>query len=194
ILPCLRSFRAPLHRAKRSFRHRPTRSNGLWQTGHQYAYRGIGRTLRFMQWEDGIDRTAGRRFPLGDGNCRSLARRSSSSPARPRREAGRAGALHAAGNEGPHIGRLPSRNGRTACLWRELVTQTASLIERRMVAAEASGGTSMPAILNAVAAIASERGLGGSLLDFGSGKGDFIRLILRTTNSFSSIWGVDIAP
>ena len=64
------------------------------------------------------------------------------------------------------------------------MTQAASLLERRKFAAEASGGTSMPAILNAVAAIAAERGLRGSLLDFGAGKGDFIRSILRTTNSF----------
>ena len=74
------------------------------------------------------------------------------------------------------------------------VTQAASLLERRKLAAEASLGMSAHAILNAVSSIASERGLGGSLLDFGAGQGDFIRLVREATVGFSRITGVDIAP
>ena len=74
------------------------------------------------------------------------------------------------------------------------MTHTASLLERRKLAAEASLGTSAPAILSAVAAIASARGLRGSLLDFGAGTGEFIRLALDMPLSFSRIVGVDIAP
>lgn len=74
------------------------------------------------------------------------------------------------------------------------MTQAASLLERRKLAAEASLGMSAHAILNAVSSIASERGLGGSLLDFGAGQGDFIRLVREATVGFSRITGVDIAP
>jgi 2-polyprenyl-3-methyl-5-hydroxy-6-metoxy-1,4-benzoquinol methylase len=74
------------------------------------------------------------------------------------------------------------------------MTHTASLAEHRKLAAEASLGMSAPAILEAVAAIASERGLKGSLLDFSAGKGEFIRLILTAPGSFSRIVGVDLFP
>ena len=72
------------------------------------------------------------------------------------------------------------------------MTQVASLLERRKLAAAASLGQSALAILNAVAAVLAERNLHGSLLDFGAGTGDFIRLLSRM-GGFSQIAGVDVA-
>jgi len=65
------------------------------------------------------------------------------------------------------------------------------LNERRLVAAEASGGTSGSEIKDLVLRIIRSEGLNGSVLDFGAGKGELIQK-LCTLGIFQKISGADI--
>lgn len=65
---------------------------------------------------------------------------------------------------------------------------------RRYVAAVASGGTSGPAIYQAVLSTASSINLGGDVLEFGAGSGTLVRHFTRGTSFHGTVTGADILP
>jgi 2-polyprenyl-3-methyl-5-hydroxy-6-metoxy-1,4-benzoquinol methylase len=70
-------------------------------------------------------------------------------------------------------------------------TAPAGLEESRMHAAELSGGTSGSAIYTAIMRLVDERGLRGSVLDFGAGIGTLSRELLQHSQ-FDSITAADL--
>jgi SAM-dependent methyltransferase len=67
------------------------------------------------------------------------------------------------------------------------------LADRRFEAARRSGGTSAVGIKAFVLRLLGERGLGGSVLDFGAGLGELVRL-LREQPAFTEVAGIDLYP
>jgi 2-polyprenyl-3-methyl-5-hydroxy-6-metoxy-1,4-benzoquinol methylase len=67
------------------------------------------------------------------------------------------------------------------------------MLERRVEAAKLSGGTSSDAIYAAVERVFAEHKLGGRILDYGSGVGNFVRRLLELQR-FNQVSGMDIMP
>jgi 2-polyprenyl-3-methyl-5-hydroxy-6-metoxy-1,4-benzoquinol methylase len=70
---------------------------------------------------------------------------------------------------------------------------TADLANRRILASQASGGSSGNAIYKAVLRVVNEFHLRGDLLDFGSGTG-FLTRELKGTKRFATITAADLMP
>lgn len=67
-----------------------------------------------------------------------------------------------------------------------------NLVEWRAHASETSGGISSSSVRNQVHFLVKEHNLHGSVLDFGSGKGDLLRELTFDENRWTRIVGVDL--
>ncbi len=66
-----------------------------------------------------------------------------------------------------------------------------SLLDRRLFAAECAGGTSSSAVKSLILSLIECRQFKGSLLDYGAGKGELLRLLIKSC-CFENLGGADI--